>query len=161
MSVSQKDLGGGNYLSYEEASNGSLFINWKAEGPGPEKSLAYFLPGKTVPKFKYTKAGGKEELTRSTDSVKKNFFQGWTNFVKMAREFQGQFVLLGSPVSLYFNCDGKIVKVEPNKMYDFKSVSVQAVACFAATNETFEGAMTMDKGMFIAKAQEVGAGLPL
>jgi len=66
--------GGGCYLSYIEASNGSLILTWSKD---PVKgALSFFQPGKPVADHKYKSNGGREELTRGTDSTPKNGFQG-------------------------------------------------------------------------------------
>ena len=57
------ELGSGCYLTFSTASQGSLFTNY-SEAP-IEGALAYFKPGKPVPKFKFTQNGGKSELIRT------------------------------------------------------------------------------------------------
>ena len=68
------DLGSGCYLTFSPASQGTLFTNY-SDTP-VEGALAYFKPGKPVPKFKFVQNGGKSELIRTIQGPNiKRYFQ--------------------------------------------------------------------------------------
>ena len=62
--------------------------------------LAYFRPSesdgaKPVPEFKFRQAAGRAELVRGVRGpLIKDFYRGWTQFVKLAREWRADLVLL-------------------------------------------------------------------
>jgi len=152
--------GGACYLTYVEASNGSLFLNWSQT---PIKgALSYFQPGKPVPGHKYSTQGGKEELTRGTDSTPKNGYQGWCNYLKLAREFNGTITINTKDVQITVHDDSnKINKIAPGKAFTLHDYTMPAVGAWPASKALFEGAMNTGRDHFINTAQGAGAALVL
>jgi len=147
----------GCYLTFHETSNGTLFLNWKNENlPG---ALAYFKPKKKVSAFKFKKAGGKEELTRETNSKKKNLYEGWCNYVKLAKEYKSTVVYQTSSVYLYFH-KGSVIEEVPRNVH-VGLEDVEAVAAVPGSRKVFEGVQKIDRSSFLNKAQESGAALTL
>jgi hypothetical protein len=141
----------GCYLSFDTASGGSLFLNWKNEQlPG---AVAYFKPKKTVPKFKFTSGGGKSELTRGCEtSQMMNYYIGMCNFIKMANEFQGSFVLLSSDVAAVFaHVEGdKVVQWEKGQWQDTTALPKLCVSVCPHASTSYKGVKTMGKDAFIS-----------
>jgi len=152
--------GGGCYLTYVEASNGSLFLTWSKE---PIKgALSYFQPAKPVPAHKYTTNGGREELTRGTDSTPKNGFQGWCNYLKLAREFNGTITVNTKDVQVCVHDDSnKLNKINPGEQFSLHEYQMPAVGAWPASKALFEGAMNTGRDHFINTAQAAGAALVL
>jgi len=147
----------GCYLTEESSSNGSLFLNW-SQG-GVDSSIGYFKPTKSVPKFKFKAKGGKSELTRETNSNRKNYFEGWCNYFKLAKEFRGSLMYKTSDVMLLTHIGSKIAILPRGELLDIKVI--EAVAAIPGTSSAFEGIMTCDRGSFLNKAQAIGAALVL
>lgn len=147
--------GSGCFLTYTTASNGTLFLNWKHEAVSG--ALAFFQPGKKVPAFKFKKAGGREELTRSTDNVKKNYFQGWCNYLKMAKEYGGPVSLYTHDVEIYLLSGSKIQKFSPGETVDLAKVD----ACVAMNKgqAALREVKTVDMSRFLNTGQAHGAAL--
>lgn len=147
----------GCYLTADDASNGSLYLNWK--NGEVDNNLAFFLPTKSVPKFKLKKNGGKEELTRGTAVKKKNLYQGWCNFVKLGKGYKSTFSYSSEEVKVYSLEGSKITFLERGESYDLTKVDV--VAVIPGTSKVYDGLKSIDKGTFIGKAQSKGGALPL
>lgn len=63
-------------------------VDWAETRP-----LAYFLPRKAIPKFKFRSIStSRVEMTRNADGRKK--YNGWVEFLKRAQDFNGSVVLL-------------------------------------------------------------------
>jgi len=152
--------GGGCYLSYIEASNGSLILTWSKE---PVKgALSFFQPGKPVADHKYKSNGGREELTRGTDSTPKNGFQGWCNYLKLAREFNGTVTVNTKDVQVcVHDDDNKIRRVAAGESFQLHSYQMPAVGAWPASKALFEGAQNTGRDHFINTAQAAGAALVL
>jgi len=152
--------GGGCYLTYVEASNGSLFLTWSKD---PIKgALSFFAPGKPVPGHKFTSNGGREELTRGTDSTPKNGFQGWCNYLKLAREFNGAVTVNTKDVTVCVHDDNnKINKIAPGVSFTLHDYQMPAVAAWPASKALFEGAAQTGRDHFINTSQAAGAALVL
>lgn len=147
----------GCYLTAEDASNGSLFLNWSETAIN--NSLAYFKPTKSVPKFKFKSKGGKNELTRNTSSNRKNFYEGWCNYIKLAKEYKSQFRYASMDVRIYEQTGSKVSMIPRGTLTDLSKMSV--IAAIPGSSTIFEGLMSVDKGTFINKSQAVGAALTL
>eukprot|EP01125_Pyxidicula_operculata_P022677 TRINITY_DN9497_c0_g1_i1.p1 TRINITY_DN9497_c0_g1~~TRINITY_DN9497_c0_g1_i1.p1 ORF type:complete len:165 (+),score=32.23 TRINITY_DN9497_c0_g1_i1:17-511(+) len=160
------ELGSGCYLTFNETSNGTLFTVW-SEKPVPD-ALGYFKPGKPVPKFKFTTQGGRSELIRTMNGPNiKRYYQGWTQFVKMAKELEGELVILQGekftmPTALYTvtGKDNNVSRVKENEFIVAKDV--RAVAAVHSSNQSFgggEGVLKMDVALFRETADAAGASI--
>lgn len=92
-----KLVGSAVILGYEEANRGTVFIKWIEDidkVSWDEKPLAYFNPGKEVPKHKFKGVGAKQELIR--DASGKNLYTAYLEYIKKAQEFDGDVVMLRS-----------------------------------------------------------------
>merc|ERR1712130_116845 len=154
--VEQKG-GMGCYLTADDSSNGSLYLNWKSSAL--DNSLAFFLPTKSVPKFKFKKNGGKEELTRNTSVKKENAYQGWCNFIKLGKEYKSVFEFSTEDVRVFSLEGSKITCLERGESYDLTKIDV--VAVIPGSSKVYDGLKSMDKGSFIGKGQSKGAALSL
>jgi gelsolin len=152
--------GGGCYLSYIEASNGSLILTWSKE---PVKgALSFFQPGKPVADHKYKSNSGREELTRGTDSTPKNGFQGWCNYLKLAREFAGTITVNTKDVQVCVHDDSnKILRIAPGQSFQLHEYQMPAVGAWPTSKALFEGAVNTGRDHFINTAQAAGAALVL
>ena len=152
--------GGACYLTYVEASNGSLYLNWSKE---PIKgALSFFQPGKPVADHKYKSNGGREELTRGTDSTPKNAFQGWCNYLKLARENNGTITVNTTDVQVCVHDDAnKIKRITTGETFTLHDYQMPAVGAWPASKALFEGAVNTGRDHFINTAQGAGAALVL
>jgi len=152
--------GGGCFLSYVEASNGSLIITWsKTPVAG---ALASFQAGKTVADHKYKTNSGREELTRGTDSTPKNAYQGWCNFLKLAREYNGTITVYTKDVQVSVHDDSnKIIMIGVGEAFEVHSQQQPAVGAWQRSKALFEGAQSTGRDHFINTAQAAGAALVL
>jgi len=148
------------YLTWEETSNGSLFLNWSENGVNDEKSLAYFTPQKAVPKYKFKTKGGKDECTRGTNSDKKNLYQAWCNFVKLAKEYNGQVYYSCGGTALYQFTGGKLSELKRKEMIEISGIKVIA-AIPRERAGCFDGLKGINQGSFLGIAQKNGAALTL
>uniref|UniRef100_A0A6B2LMX1 Immune mapped protein 2 N-terminal domain-containing protein n=1 Tax=Arcella intermedia TaxID=1963864 RepID=A0A6B2LMX1_9EUKA len=157
------ELGEGCYLVFDAASQGTLSVFW-SQTP-VEGALAYFKPNKTVPKFKYTQNAGRSELIRQICGPNiKRYYQGWTQFVRLAKDFQGDISILrgeqfDQPISLFFVDKQNNVTKAPEKEFfnTDNKVSVSAVhsACLSFQVKT------MNPSLFRETAESQGANLTL
>jgi len=152
--------GGGCYLSYIDSSNGSLILTWSKE---PIKgALSFFQPGKPVADHKYKSNGGREELTRGVDSTPKNGFQGWCNYLKLAREFAGTITVNTKDVQVCVHDDSnKIKRITPGETFQLHDYQMPAVGAWPTSKALFEGAVNTGRDHFINTAQAAGAALVL
>lgn len=147
----------GCYLTVAEASNGCMFLNWSKSEVGGH--IAYFKPTKSVPAFKFKAKGGKDELTRGTDSHKKNYYEGWCNYVKLAKEYKSLLLYRGDTVQLWHHTGTKLKLLPKRTMVDLKNI--EAIAAIPGSASLFEGIKTTSRGNFLNKAQSLGAALVL
>eukprot|EP00463_Aulacantha_scolymantha_P006044 TRINITY_DN756_c1_g1_i1.p1 TRINITY_DN756_c1_g1~~TRINITY_DN756_c1_g1_i1.p1 ORF type:complete len:152 (-),score=18.23 TRINITY_DN756_c1_g1_i1:344-799(-) len=146
----------GCYLTFEDSSNGTLFLNWNKSNV--DKHIAYFKPTKSVPLFKFKTKGGKSELTRSTNNNTKNFYEGWCNYIKLAKEYKSTFIYKDNNVKICSHgSDKKIVTVPRGVVTDLKEF--QTVCALPGACKIFDGITTLDRSSFINKSQAVGAAL--
>jgi hypothetical protein len=143
----------GCYLTFSDASNGTLFLNWKENaGPVPD-ALAFFKPVKPVPKFKY-QGGGVVELARSCNSIKMNFYTGFCSFVKLAQEFGALFILKKPEVAIYTIGRSQLTLAVVDQPLDLRTA--EAIAVVPPLSTSFEGAKTMDLSAFSNQARLAG-----
>jgi len=152
--------GGGCFLSYVEASNGSLIITWSTTPIAG--SLASFKAGKPVADHKYKTNSGREELTRGTDSTPKNAYQGWCNFLKLAREYNGTITVYTKDVQVSVHDDSnKILMLNAGEPFEVHSQQQPAVGAWQRSKALFDGAQSTGRDHFINTAQAAGAALVL
>merc|ERR1712038_518672 len=149
----------GCYLTVNTSSNGSMFLNWSQKDV--TGAVAYFKPTKSVPAFKFKTKGGKSELTRETDSNRKNYFTGWVNYVKLAKEYKSTLMYKTSDVALWSLVGSKPSQLPRGVLADISNVQVIAAVSGKSSGAVFGGLKTIDKGTFINKAQEQRAALTL
>lgn len=149
----------GCYLTVNTSSNGSMFLNWSQKDV--TGAVGYFKPTKSVPAFKFKTKGGKSELTRETDSNRKNYFTGWVNYVKLAKEYKSTLMYKTSDVALWSLVGSKPSQLPRGVLADISNVQVIAAVSGKSSGAVFGGLKTIDKGTFINKAQEQGAALTL
>jgi hypothetical protein len=152
-------LGDGCYLTYDPASLGSLFLNWK-HAP-VENALAFFRPKKAVPKFKYTTHGGKEELLRECSQTHiERYYIGITQYVKICKDFHADLVVLTENIKFYLCEDNTahVIRCKPHTPYPLEKIV--AVACFDK-EKTYLNVHVMEKFQFLEHGRSLGAALEL
>ena len=154
---SNLDLGMGAYLTFTAASAGTLFLNWSHEPV--EGALAYFRPQKNVPKFKFKKNGGRSEILRDCAMMKiKRHYSGWCQFVKLAKSFQGEIVILSEDLRVHVNHAGPVVELTRGQFFSLDEAV--AVSVLNRANDAFS-VQTMIKSLFIEVGNQHGAALDL
>jgi len=152
--------GGGCFLSYVEASNGSLIITWSKTAIAG--ALAAFTAAKPVADHKYKTNNGREELTRGTDSTPKNAYQAWCNFLKLAREYNGTITVYTKDVQVSVHDDSnKITMINVGEHFEVHSQQQPAVGAWQRSKALFEGAQSTGRDHFLNTAQAAGAALVL
>jgi len=144
------------YLTFDLASNGTLFTHW-SQTPVPD-ALASFTPSKPVPKFKFTQNAGRSELIRTINGPNiPRYYQGWTQFVKLAKENDAQFAILKgeqftqAPVALYIvNKNTEVGRIPENSTVTLEDVA--AVVAVHPANLSF-GVKKMNVALFRETAE--------
>ena len=159
-----------------------MFTQWSRE-PVPG-ALAYFAPGKPVPDFKY-RGGGRSELIRGMRGpLVKRYYQGWSQFVKLARDWDARLVLLDArDIALHLNEDVNVTTLRSPfdgglpprastsacvvlpggrtliaNAYVYPLTHVDGVAATHPDADTF-AVQRMDLELFINKATREGGGI--
>merc|ERR1712232_1226417 len=157
------EIGMGCYLTFESVSEGTLFLNWCETKI--ENAYAYFSPGKSVPKFKFKQNGGKSELIRGmrggTGPGQKQYFAGWVQFIKLAREFKAQLIVMyDENISMhYMDPNGHVHPLPTHEFID--STIIDAVAAIPPGNSAFSGVSTMTTDFFAGTGNKEGSALVL
>jgi len=143
------------YLAFDLASNGTLFTHWSTT-PIPD-ALASFTPSKPVPKFKFTQNAGRSELIRTINGPNlPRYYQGWTQFFKLAKENDSEFVILKgetsqAPVAMYIvNKDTEVSRLAENEPVTLGNVA--GVAAVHPSNLSF-GVKKMHVALFRETAE--------
>ena len=140
-----------------------------------DHALAVFCPkaGVTVPEFKYKAKGGKSTLKESATKTGihvKRYMQGWTEFVKQARQNNARLkICAGDEMNVAVHlcqteAKGAVVHVRPNEWYDVSRISGPpelAVAVVSSNCATFDGIQAMDMLAFVQKGNKERAGAAL
>jgi len=151
---------GGCFLSYIDSSGGSLILTWSKTPI--QGALAAFQSGKPVADHKYKTNSGREELTRGTDSTPKNAYQGWCNFLKLAREYNGSVTVYTKDVQVCVHDDSnKLNMINAGEPFEVHSQATPAVGAWQRSKSLFEGAVNTGRDHFINTAQAAGAALVL
>jgi len=140
--------GQGCYLVFEVVGEGMLFTMWSATPV--EGALAFFHPTKAVPAFKYKEHGGKSELIRGfRGPTRSRFFEGWCQFLKLARDFNGDAVLLTtSHVSLWARlANGDVRGLPPGKPASLSLAT--AVSAVGNDDTSYHGVSSMTQDYFL------------
>eukprot|EP00462_Mataza_sp_D1_P020840 CAMPEP_0175142872 /NCGR_PEP_ID=MMETSP0087-20121206/13078_1 /TAXON_ID=136419 /ORGANISM="Unknown Unknown, Strain D1" /LENGTH=271 /DNA_ID=CAMNT_0016426799 /DNA_START=27 /DNA_END=842 /DNA_ORIENTATION=- len=152
----------GCYLTFDTASGGTLFINWKTSPV--EGALAYFKPKKNVPGFKFKTNGGKSELTRGTEtSNMQNYWTGVCNFIKLAKDLDAAVILFKDDVfAIWAHIAGnKIERWQKDKWYDIAAMDTLNISVVSHQNAAFQGVSTLGKDSFLSNGQGAGAAVAL
>ena len=153
------ELGSGCYLTISESSGGSIFSQW-SETP-VDGALAYFKPNKVVPKWKFNSNGGKTEVVRNANKGVgvKEFYRGYCMFVKMAKSFDGDFVMLKDDCGVFLNYDATpVVKASTGSFVSTKLCV--AVGVVHSENKDLAEVL-MDNVGFVGRANSAGCGIAL
>lgn len=152
----------GAYLSFDTASQGTLFLTWsKHSVPG---AFMHFRSRKPVPGFKFTTNQGRTELIRDCQKDNRRYFQGWCAFMKAVRAFDGEVTLietsgpLKTQVWLHKSEGNEVIKMEIGHAYELNGVSAVAVTPFENADLN---AKTLTCSLFKEKAERVGSALML
>lgn len=152
--------GSGCYLTYTTASNGSLFLNWSHTAI--DGALAYIAPGKSVPGFKFKNKGGREELTRGCDNTAKNLFEGWCNYMKLAKEYKSAITVLDKNVDVWVNDDANaLFRADTGVAFELHQHNTPAVGICAKSKDLFTGTAKIGRDLFLNTAQQAGSALVL
>ncbi|KAL8430543.1 hypothetical protein Efla_000488 [Eimeria flavescens] len=152
----------GGYLTFDGASNGTLFIVWSVSPV--EGALAFFEPKKTVPDFKFKDNGGKSEIIRNLMEDKSKYYNGWCQFFKTAAECHGVCRLLpgaeSAPlkVEVAFLDGSRVLRLHPGS--ELSARNMTAVGCIPKGDNAFE-VQTLAKDVFLRQARKGGAAITL
>jgi hypothetical protein len=136
----------GCYLVHEENNQGTLSSVWSKTPV--DSCIGFFCPGKEVPGFKYQNGGRKEIIRQVNGGVNvQKYFQGWVEFLKMAREMEGDLVMLKDEgASIFFNGDNHMItKCVPGEWYHASEFG-EAGAVMPAATMVFQ-VKQMDRSM--------------
>ena len=152
-------LQGGGYLQLNlNVGDGAMFCHLTAEDK-VEDSLAYFRNGKPFPAFKLKQNAGRVEIIRKLQHDKQRYYEGFAQFIKMARESEGEIYLLrGDKVRVYYVEDRNVIKrLEPEVFLDLERV--EAIACVGPSNTDLEGVSSMIMDQFLSAANRTGKAI--
>jgi hypothetical protein len=154
--------GKGCYLTFDFASEGSLFIHWSEAPTPPPNSVAFFQPTTSVPAFKYKQNGGRTELMRGfRGETKRRLYEGFCSFFKMSLDFKAVPVaLLTSEVSVYVRHTSSEVK-QMMKGQPFSLAGCTALVCVPEGNDAFTGMKTAAQAFFVDSGAKDGASVIL
>jgi hypothetical protein len=151
-------------LTFDLASEGSLFITWSEAGAeGAPGALATFAASKQVPRFKLKHNGGKSELIRGlrggTGKGQRRFFEGWVQFLKLAREFGGAVTVWQDKEAAVYYCDRALTVHRVPFGEPVAAELMDCVAVLAPGNAQFEGVVTTTRDYFVGCGNREGAAL--
>tara|TARA_B100000780_G_scaffold74643_1_gene50194 strand:- start:35 stop:505 length:471 start_codon:yes stop_codon:yes gene_type:complete len=150
------------YLTFTEASQGSLFFHWSDEPV--EGALAQHTPTKPPPAFKMKDTGGRQEIIRGMVGPGSNkFYEGYCQYLKAAAAGGGPFVITAEgplEVSVYILDSGdNIVRCARGQEYSL--AGAKAVAVTAAASDHLNGPKTMVQQTFLESGRKAGYALVL
>lgn len=142
-----------------------------------EGALAYFKPRKLIPEHKFRGGGRKELIKQIRGPMIRRYYQGWTQFFKLAKDWENaNFVILDDNTDVQVCTHGPstvVTKLMCSKdqrvelaagmqiTWTFCNTKVvDAVAVIPASSPTFE-VQRMDLELFINKGVREGAGILL
>ena len=159
----------GCYLTFSDASQGTLFLHW-SEAP-VAGALAFFEPRKSVPAFKFKTNGGRSELLREmsggTGERIRRFYTGLCQFVKLAKSFDSTLVfyehgtLPNVEIALIDGAktEYNVIRVKNNAPVE-SLASVTAVGVAPGAYPCFD-ASTFSREYFISTATREGSALAI
>eukprot|EP00465_Bigelowiella_longifila_P008461 CAMPEP_0185260074 /NCGR_PEP_ID=MMETSP1359-20130426/8728_1 /TAXON_ID=552665 /ORGANISM="Bigelowiella longifila, Strain CCMP242" /LENGTH=165 /DNA_ID=CAMNT_0027846187 /DNA_START=21 /DNA_END=518 /DNA_ORIENTATION=+ len=159
---SKQEISDGCYLTFSDASHGVLFEQWtKKDGEFKEEMLAFFRPNKSVPGFKYKRYGGKTEIIREIQATNiRRYYQGFTHYLKTAKEYKGELELLQENAEVYYlDNDNGVHKLETKENHALEKMKISAFAVIPMKADTFEGVKTLSKGKFLENGRKKGASI--
>ena len=157
----------GCYLIFDPTSGGKLVIQYsktKIEG-----ASGFWFPGKgkKLQGFKFKQNQGRSDLVRdmSGKDYKKKYFNGWCQFVKAAKMYDGSICRFSENDRLdldmyaFYSDSCKVKKIEDKVIFDVSKVD--AVSCLPKGNSTFNGVRTGEYGTFINRGDAAGAAMAI
>mmetsp|Transcript_4188 Transcript_4188/g.6385 ORF Transcript_4188/g.6385 Transcript_4188/m.6385 type:complete len:151 (-) Transcript_4188:6-458(-) len=146
------------YLTFDVANLGTLVATWSEEPI--EGALAVVRPGKPVPKFKFKQRGGRVEVIRKIREDIKKLYQGWVEFIKLAKQNDGTFELLEPRgVTVTFNKFSELEHVVTGEEYI--SGDYSGVAVCGKDADPYKSVKTMSNGQFLDVGLQYGHSLSL
>ncbi|KAL8273677.1 hypothetical protein Esti_002389 [Eimeria stiedai] len=152
----------GAYLTFDGASNGTLFIVWSRTPV--EGAFAFFEPKKAVAEFKFKDKGGKAEITRNLMEDKTKYYHGWCEFFKFGAENHGICKLLPGAeqaplkVDVAFLDGNRVQRLQEGNSLPAKNLT--AIGCVPRGDPAFQ-AQTLAKEVFFRNARKGGAAILL
>lgn len=150
-------LEAGGYLIASEQNQGTLVLVW-SETP-VKGALASFHPRAPVPAHKYKTNNGRVELMRQANLGvgKKNYLQGWCQFVKTAKQHDSTLVVRTDLVHVHLHeKSSKVVDVVPGKLTEVGKAD--GVAVVPKGNDPLAGVKQLPKvAIFCDKVIPMGA----
>lgn len=153
----------GCYLSFDEQQKKWIGV-WSATVV--DDVVAYLRPKIKVPQFKYSK---KEKVVFKSEAAatalrdeRKDFFRGLCLFIKLAKEFKGDFLLISKAdldvrkVRLFALTDQKEVKALDTEDVYYDASNLMAAAVVTASATSVYTAKTMELPTFVAEAGREG-----
>lgn len=136
----------GCYLTFDPASGGVMHATWSHDPV--EGAWAFAEPRKKVPGFKFKQNGGRVELVRNCGAVgKKNMFNGWAQFFKLAYDYDSEVVVQGREVDLWFSSlDRTVHSIEPGTPVLASDINI--IAVMPHDSATFQGVKIMPDNQF-------------
>ena len=146
---------------FDVVNEGTLFAVWGENVPG--QVLAYFTPNKPVPAFKFSSSSGKTELMRKFRGEKARFYQGCTQFFKLAKDYDGNCYGLCSSIGIFFRTlpDGLLVQLQPGASEPITVPNLTAVVVLSAATISLAAGSTMMQEQFLRIGISEGWGLAL
>ena len=156
----------GCYFMYDPESGGRLYLHYSRSMI--KGAIGFFSPGKgkTIPSFKFKQNFGKFDLINKTsggDSKKKKYCNGWCQYIKAAKFFDGMmrnnsnYGGLEVDIYFYYLDECKIIQIKIDEMADVSEVD--AVACIPKNNPCFNGIKTCELISFLNSGNLIGSSL--
>jgi hypothetical protein len=162
----------GCYLSYETNSGGRLVLCYKNGGKAPSNAIGFWAAGegKSIQGFKFKQDCGRSELIKGIaggDSNRRRYFDGWCQFVKLAKAMNGSVKKFQVPgpgveVDVYGYIASESRPVSLNLDADMVDVSsLDAVAVVPRHKHFLQGVKTMPASTFLEKGGIAGSSTTL
>ena len=159
----------GCYLVFSSDSGGKLTLHYSRTRISD--AIGFWRPGfgtsaKKIPEFKFTQNAGRVELIKGiagSTSNRKKYFNGWCQFIKAAKAYEGLVFKWenkgGIEVDLwtYQNAHNSIVKIGENDFFDVSKID--AIGCVPRNSAFLDGVKTLDVGVFLRKANDLGSSV--
>eukprot|EP00339_Tiarina_fusa_P005393 CAMPEP_0116998728 /NCGR_PEP_ID=MMETSP0472-20121206/1701_1 /TAXON_ID=693140 ORGANISM="Tiarina fusus, Strain LIS" /NCGR_SAMPLE_ID=MMETSP0472 /ASSEMBLY_ACC=CAM_ASM_000603 /LENGTH=515 /DNA_ID=CAMNT_0004697973 /DNA_START=100 /DNA_END=1647 /DNA_ORIENTATION=- len=158
----------GCYLTYETDSGGRLVLCYQQGGKPPSNAVGFWAPGegKSIQGFKFSQGCGRSELIKGIaggDSNRRRYFDGWCQFVKLAKAKNGSVKKFHVPgygveVDLYGYVSSESKPVSLNLDAGMVDVSaLDAVAVIPRHKDFLQGVKTMNASTFLEKGGIAGS----